>query len=732
VVEISVGGSPFVAAGDFLVGDQVQFSGTVTEDGAPFPASGAQYTSFNPAVVRILDAREGTAEFVSVGNATVRVTFDEPELQGVQTLKAEMDVSVTEYTVELSLQSVRTGAAVEASEGLAEDTVRVLAEVRKDGAIVPHSGLKVETSSRPSTAQPVPGRDDLVAYVDTGSATLTVTLDQPDIPGPDPLDTSIEVDVNSFSVVLGVESLVPGSTSLADGDTLVTDSVRFTASVLIADGTVPTSGADWVSSDPGVVRIVDSAAGTAVFDGVGTATLSVTFQDPKLPGEPFGMDVRVTTLVAAVQVESSITGPGSLADTLFTDSVAFSATIEKDGQPWTGGTASLANTESTDSSIVEIVDGAAGKATFADTGQAQVLLTLAEPRLPKAPLVGNLPLRVTTYLAEVSQASPDTVPAMGDDIDYDVVVTRTRDNTTVPGPGVTFSSSNPSVIEIRNAATGEAFARDIGQSVVSVVVDDPPLPAGTVSDALPATDIVHERFYGHFSATAGSFGNTAGGDSITVDSSAVHVFTASTRVEFPNGTVGFVESVKADSLVFLVPAAATSGHLVLRNLEDDGGGFRDNVQTRIEFTGPGAGAVDDFYEPNDAFPLTAAVKITPPFEALLSWDPGKSAPADTNFFYLVVPTGTSLTLDFIAEWQQDADLDFKICSGNDDPPTAYVPPGSPICQRPDTSNSTDRSTEQELGLNLSANIYVIAFYCKTNECPVDLPLTYKVRIQFPQ
>jgi hypothetical protein len=719
-----------VADGDFLVGDTVQFSATVREDGQPFPASGERYTSSVPSVVRIIDASDGRAVFLSVGDATVTVTFDEPELQGTEKLMAQMDLSITEYTVELSLQSVRTGAAVEAGDGLVDDTVRVLAEVRKDGLVVSHSGLKVESSSNPSVAQPVLGQDDLVAYGEAGTARLFVTFDQPNVPGDEPLGAAIDVTVQTFTVELNVESLVPGSTSLADGDTLVTDSVRFTAVVRVADGTVSITGANWVSSAPGVVGIVDSAAGTAVFDDVGTSRVSVTFQDPKLPGEPFGMDVRVTTLVAAVQVESNITGPGALADTLLTDSVTFSATIEKDGQPWTGGAVSLANTESTDSSIVEIVDGAAGTAAFADTGQAQIILTLAEPRLPKGPLVGNLPLRVTTYLAEISQAVPDTVPAMGDDIDYDVVVTRTRDNTTVPGPNVTFGSSDPSVIEIVTAGTGAAFARDTGQSVVSVTVNNPSLPVGTVSDALPATDVVHERFYGDFSATTGNFGNTAGGNSITVEASAVHFFTDSTRVEFANGTVGFVESVKADSLIFLVPAAAAaSGHLVLRNLADDGGGFRDSVQTRIVFTGPGASAVDDFYEPNDAFPLTAAVKITPPFEALLSWDPSKSAPADTNFFYLVVPTGTSLTLDFIAEWQQDADLDFKICSGNDDPPTAYVPPGSPICQRPDASNSTDRATEQELGLTLSANIYVIAFYCKTNECPVDLPLTYKVRIQ---
>lgn len=727
VVEISVGGSPFVDAGDYLVGDQVQFSATVTEDGRPYPASGQRFASSNSSVVRIVDASLGTAEFRSVGDATVTVTFEEPELQGSEQLGASMDVSVTTYTVAFSLESVVTGAAVGASEGLVDDTLRVLAEVRKDGQVVSSSGLKVKSSSDPATVYPVPGQEqNRLALVAEGSARVTVTLEQPDVPGSDPLEATIDIDVASFVVELSVQSRVPGSTSLANGDTLVTDSVRFSAAVRIAGGTVPTSGANWVSSAPSIVGMRDPAQGIAVFGGVGTATVSVSFDDPKLPGEPFGIDVRVTTLVANVQAESNIGGPGPLSEFLLTDSVTFSATVEKDGQPWTGGTVWLANTESTDSTIVEIIDGPAGTAVFADTGQATARLTLAQPRLPKASLVGTLPLRVTTYVAEITQASPDTTPAMGDFIDYDVSVTRTRDGTLVANPTVTFVSSDPSVIQITNAATGAAFARDTGRSVVSVTVNNPSLPAGTVAAALPATNIIHERFYGQFSAASGGFGDTPGGDSITVEASAVHFFTDSTRVEFPNGTVGFVEKATADSLIFLVPAAANSGHLVLRNLRDDGGGFRDNVRTRIVFTGPGAGAVDDFFEPNDKFPLTAALKVTPPFEALLSWDPSKSAPADTNFFYMVLTAGA--TLDFVAEWQQDADVDFKICSANNDPPTDYLRSGGqPICQR--TVNSTDRRREQELGLPLVANIYVIAFYCKANQCPVNLPLTYKVRIQ---
>jgi hypothetical protein len=614
-------------------------------------------------------------------------------------------------------------------EGLVNDTLRVLAEVNKEGQPVQSAGLKVKSSSNPAAVDKVsgPGPEDQLALLSEGTARVTVTLNEPNIPGPDPLEASIDIGVSSFVVEFDVESLVPASQSLANGDTLVTDSVRFSATVRVAGGTVPTTGANWVSSAPSIIRVTDPAQGIAVFDDVGTATISVSFDDPELPGEPFGSDVRVTTLVADVQVESNITGPGPLTDFLVTDSVTFSATVEKDGQPWSGGAVSLANTESTDPTIVEIIDGIAGTAVFADTGQATVQLTLAQPRLPRQSLASSLPLRVTTYLAEISQVSPDTTPAMGDPIDYDVLVTSTRDGSPVANPTVTFASSDPSVIQITNALTGAAFARDTGRSVVSVAVNNPRLPAGTVAAALPATDVVHERFYGTFSATTGSFGDTPGGDSIAVEASAVHFFTDSTRVEFPNGTVGFVERATTDSLIFLVPAAANSGHLVLRNLRDDSGGFRDSVQTRTIFTGPGASGVDDFFEPNDNFPLTDVLKIAPPFEALLSWDPSKSAPADTNFFYMVLTS--SATLDFVAEWQEDGDIDFKICSGNDDPPTAYVPPGSPICQRPAGSNSTDRSTEQELGLTLSANIYVIAFYCKANECPVNLPLTYKVRIE---
>lgn len=716
--------SPFVDNGDYLVGDLVQFVATVTENGQPVTASGQRFTSSNPAVVRILDPTTGTAEFVSVGSAMVSVTFEEPRLEGSEKLTASLTVQVTTYVVQLSLTSVVTGAPVDATAGLVGDTVQVFAAVTKDGQPVASGGISV-MSSDAAVARPVPGTSDRVAFTGEGSARLTVTLQKPDVPGTDPLAATLDLAVKPFRVELSVGSLV--APSLAAGDTLVTDSVRFRALVIeSASDTVPISGTVWMSSDPSVVRITDDTAGVAVFAGVGQATISVTFQDPKLPGAPFQMPVRVTTLVGTADVESVITGPGPLADTLLSDTVRFTAGVTKDGQSWPGPV-TLFDTQSSDPTVVNVIDGPGGLAVLSDTGQATVTLTLADPVLPRDTLRPTLTLPVATYVARISQASPDTTPAMGDSIDYDVVVTYTRDGSTVPNPTVTFASSDASVIPILDAATGRAFARDTGQALVSVVVVSPSLPAAVVTDTLPpaATTIVHERFYGGFSKTSGNFGVTAEGDTVVVTSSAVHRFTDSTRVVFPNGTVGFVISAIPDALKFLVPAGGDTGALLMRNLQDDAGLFRDGVPTRIVFSGPGAGGVDDFYEPNDAFPLTTAVEIqTFPFEALLSWDPSKTQPADSNFFYFSVPSGQNKTLDIIAEWQVDADLDFKVCSATGGPPpTGYVIPLA--CPRPASMNSSSLRREEELNLFLSAGQYVVVFYCVS--CPA-LPLTYRVTI----
>jgi len=722
VVAIAIEGSPFVAAGDTLVGDVVQFAGAVTENGNRIAASGQRYTSSNTDVLEILDASTGEAAFVGVGTAIVSVSFTEPRLAPPDTLAASMAVDVTEYVVELTLRSTFTGNQVDPDSALVGDVVAVEATVTQRGTVVPDSGMMI-VSSDVGVALPVAGADSLVEFTGPGDATLTVTLARPLTPGSGDLTAILPVSVLDLLVDINASSLIDQS-FLSNGDTLVTDSVQFSATVIEEGDTVQTAGANWTSSDPSIVRIVDAAAGIAIFEDTGTATIGVSFQSPELPGEPFIKDVRVTTYVTRVEIASIISG-GALADTLLTDSVTFSAvaTATKNGSvvPST-----LSNSQSSNSTVVNILVPAQGSAVFPDTGSAMVTLALSQPTLPDSTLQTSLDLRVTTFLAQISRVSPGPAPTMGDSIQYSVAVTDTRDGSTVSNPNVTYASSDPSVIVILDPAAGSAFARDTGQAVASVTVNDPGLPAGVIVDSLlPPTIMTQEFFYGAFSDTVGEFGNTPSGDTVVIQRSLVHLFTDSTRIQFPNGTVAFIDSVTPDTLIFLVPAGADTGQLVMNNLVDDQGGRRTNVPTRITFDGPGSDVIPDFFEDNDTLPLTTNVEITPPFpfDVLLSSDPRKSAPADSNFFYFTVPSLETWTLDILAEWQVNADIDFKICIAGGDPPTSY---DSGLCPRPVSSNGTDPRREEETGLILSTGRYVINFYCST--CPV-LPLTYNVTIE---
>lgn len=722
-VTIAVGNSGFIAQGDTLLNDEVRFTATVTENGQPVTFSGATFSSNDPTVVEIVNASTGDAKFVGTGTANVSVEIATPDLEGSEPLQASMNVRVTQFTVSLSLVSTVTNTPVTPSDALLDDTVRIVTTVRKDANVMPSSILSVN-STKPSVVDPGAGAD-LAALNDTGTAVLTVTLAEPMVPGPN-LSVTLSVTVKDFIVVLDVESLIDNS-FLTNGDTLLTDSVRFGATLIRAgNDTVPTLGPTWASSNPAAVRIVDDADGTAVFEGLDTASVSVSFADPPLPGAPASRRLRVTTFNTQVDVESVITGPGPLADTLLTDSVRFivSATREKDGQ---SRPATIATTASSDPSRLNIIDSPGGLGVLADTGQVMATLTLSQPQLPRATLQDDLPFRTTTYLARIDSLRP-VAPIMGDTVRYFASgwATRPDPDTALSAPVFNFATSNDSVIRIVNAATGTAFVKDTGTATVDVTLTSPALPAGLVADTAAPTSVTVERFYGLFSKTSGTFGATPNGDTVKVAASEVHFFTGTTSVLFPNGTLGFVDRVTpaGDSLIFLVPAAADTGQLILRNLRDDLNQPRDNVLTRIVFDGPGLAVVDDFFEPNDNFPLTAGSEITFPFQALLSWDPNKSAPPDTNFFWFEVPSAQNKTLDILAEWQEDADIDFKICTAAGNPPTSYDPL---LCPRPDTNNTTNPRTESEIGLLLTTGRYVIGFYCVT--CPaIPRPLTYRVTI----
>ncbi len=735
VVELYVEGSAFLAGGDTLVGDTVQFRARVTEDGQTITIGGESYTSSSPSVVEILNASTGEATFKGVGESMVEVTITEPQLGGqAGDLQARMNVRVIQYTVELGLTSTISDASIDPADGLVGDTVRVVATVRKDGVEVTSSGVAIESSDNPSVVDPGAAGADVAAFADSGTARLTVTIDQPPIPGNERLRATLDVTVKDFSVEFNLVSLLPGPDRLAAGDTLLTDSVVFRATVVKGGETVKdttSAGTNWTSTGSGVVRMRSDTVG--IFDATGIDTVSLEFTDLELPGGPFKLPIRVSTYTTQTNLESSLTGPGALADTLVTDSVKVNVTVTKtkDGSQMAGTVASIA---SSDSSVVSPIANviAPDVAVFADTGSARLVVTLASPTLPRVALRDSVDLFVSTYY--VTADPLDAAPIMGDTIQYYATAwdSRPQPDTVLTNAELSFASSDATVVPVFVAALGRAFARDTGWAVLTVTLVSPTLPRGTVDAAFDTTWVTEERFYGTVSPTSGDFQDT-----VVVAASVVHSFTDSTLIRFSNGTAGYVDSLhpSGDTLWFIVGAGTPTNPdtLTFINLKDDEGGPRDTVLSRFTFTG--GGTVDDPFEPNDAFPLDSLLHRIDalPFEAFLSIDPSKTSPPDTNFFYIRVTDAAGITVDVRAETQQDANIDFFICNatggGINDPPAGHDDP--PGCARPreDNEQGTDVRVEEELAVTLGGpNRHVFAFYCSgAGPCPT-VPTTYKVTI----
>jgi hypothetical protein len=725
-VEISATDSPFLAAGDTLVGDTVQFEVQVFDGQTEMQASDLQFAAVGGAV-EILNASTGRATFADVGQSTVTVTVGEPDLGGAVTLHADMTVIVKRYDVELALVSTVTGAAVEAENGLLGDTVRVEATVRKGTEEVSTSGLNVTQSTDDQVANPAAPGADVVSYDGTGDATLTATLSEPPVPGDAPLTATVDVSVKDFAVDLSAESLVPGSSHLANGDTLVTDSVVFRATVVRAgNDTLKNNTSDgtlWTSESGGAIVEMKSDS-VGAFRATGQDTVFVEFTDLDLPGEPFKLPIRVTTYNTAIGVTTLVPGSDHLAtgDTLLTDSVQVTSTVTR-ASDGAARASSIAYLESTDSTVVSPRDSTIVKnqALFADTGTATITAHLAQPQLPRASLQGDLDLEISTYLLTADSATSET-PVMGDTVQYYTTVIDTRDGSQVGSPVLSFASSNATAVRVLSAATGRALARDTGSAEVNVTLTDPDLPRGTVADTFAVTDISEERFYGKFDVTTGDFGDT-----VIIAASEVHAFTDSTKIFFPNGTVLFVDSVidaNPDTIVAIVGAGANSGLLKLSNLWANGADDRDDVPTRITFTSPGS--VADAFEPNDTFPLAHADSFIVPgtsgvfFEEYLSIDPTKSDPIDNDFFWFTLTE--NVTLDITAEWQQEANIDFYVCTGVGVPPSELL--GTP-CQLEAFDTSTAGPETGSVSL-ITGGPYVLRFWCKDN-CPT-VPLTYKVTI----
>ena len=430
-------------------------------------------------------------------------------------------------------------------------------------------------------------------------------------------------------------------------------------------------------------------------------------------------EVTTETSTDQVTVVISVSSPIiATGDTLAGDTVQFAVELIQgsDTVPAVG------RFSSDDPTIVEIIDENTGEATFTGLGTATVSVEVDDASLSGS-LTASMKVNVaTTFLVNVGGPAS---PVMGDTAQYTVTVTDTKPDpdTAVSVTGQDFVSSNGSVLQILNAATGEAFARDIGQADVRVTFTQPTLPNAMLEGSL-SVDITEERFYG----TALPDSSGAFGDTVRLTATAVHTFTDSTRVSFSNGAAGYVDSVGPTQLRFVVGAGNDStapAPLTLVNLLDESALPRATVETKFNFTG--LGGIDDAFEPNDALPLNTGLEITAlPFVQLLSSDPRKMAPADTNFFYIDATSG-AITVDIIAEWQQDANLDFFVCNGDANPPTMQVAGCARLPTLNDQDPPTVRSKEEQMSVVLGPIVHIIAFYCV--DCSATVPLTYRVTIQ---
>jgi hypothetical protein len=347
--------------------------------------------------------------------------------------------------------------------------------------------------------------------------------------------------------------------------------------------------------------------------------------------------------------------------------------------------------------------------------------------LPRAVLRDTISLLVSTYVATIDSLSNEA-PVMGDTFQYYTSVEKTRDGSQVLFTA-TYESTDLLTVRFLPGNPGRALARDTGTATISVTVSDPSLPNGIISDSELPLSISEERFYGLASATSGDFG-----DAVYMVASEVHEFTDSSRVLFPNGTIGYVDSISVaqDTLWFTVGAGTDTGQLTLRHLKATDGTDRDSVLTYYTFTG--GGTVDDPFEPNDGFPLPDpdSVELTSrlPFEAYLSMDPAKT-PSDSNFFWVRVPSGLGENFDIKAEWQQDGNIDFFICNGTGIP-TTNPPAGydDMACTRlkADNASGAGDTVEEVSNIALGPGRHVLAFYCPAaGPCPTEA-LTYKLTV----
>jgi hypothetical protein len=265
--------------GDTVITDSVVFRALVVRAGNDTlkdnTSDGTLWMSGSSgAVIEMKDDSVGA--FRASGEDTVFVEFTDLDLPGEP---FELPIEVTTYNTTIDVTTLVPGSDhLATGDTVITDSVRVTSTVTRasDGAARVSSIAYLE-----STDSTVVGpRDSTVVkdealFADTGTATITAHLAQPQLPRTT-LQSSIPLKISTYLVT--AESATPATPVMGD-------TVQYDATVIdTRDGSeIGSPGLDFASSNSTAVRILSATTGRALARDLGSAEVNVTLTDPDLP-----------------------------------------------------------------------------------------------------------------------------------------------------------------------------------------------------------------------------------------------------------------------------------------------------------------------------------------------------------------------------------------------------------------------------------------------------------------
>ena len=308
-------------------------------------------------------------------------------------------------------------------------------------------------SSDPAVASVDPANPGLVRARAVGSVSITATDTATGIAGSATLTVTPAVLVSL--------AVTPPAPSIARGTAR-----QFAATGTYTDNTTEdlTAAVTWSSSSPGVATVGDVAGSQGLATGVATGSASITAID--LATGVAGSATLAVTPAALVSLAVTPASPSIALGTV----QQFTATGIYTDNTTQNLTAAVA-WSSSDPGVAAIgsAAGSHGLASSVTTGSTSITATD-----PATGIAGSTTLAVTpAVLVSLAVTPPNAAIALGTVQQFTATGTYTDDTTQDLTAAVTWSSSDPGVAAIGNAAVTQGLASSAATGSVSIVATDP-------------------------------------------------------------------------------------------------------------------------------------------------------------------------------------------------------------------------------------------------------------------